>query len=166
MACAVALASGCGADDADDGPTGSALFDPCTDIKNGTFRKAGFDPATKTHPAPDTFPQRCAVDRTGGGGLVLEHVMNIGPNSAYERALGYARSDVNGHPTTTTINGREAFTTPQSLAVLDKTIPMGCDAYLRTKLGTLRIGMATDAATCKGVLEAATVLEPSLGRDR
>ncbi|MFE3194273.1 hypothetical protein ACFXHA_35070 [Nocardia sp. NPDC059240] len=163
---AVIVVTGCGTKDQQDTPTGGALFDPCTDIKDDVFRKAGFDPATKKHPVAE-FPDRCSVDATSGGGLLMEHQTTYGLTSDYDRSLANDRAGKNSAQIRiTTINGRDAYTVPRIVTVLDSPLALGCDANLRTKLGVLNINISSDAGTCPAVLRAATLIEPSIGPNR
>ncbi|OJF82281.1 hypothetical protein NS14008_27970 [Nocardia seriolae] len=162
------IAAGCGVDDhQQDAPTGSALFDPCQDIKDSVFKKAGFDPATKKHPVPE-FPERCSVESPSGNGLVLEHYLSMGVPE-FDRALARQQSTLGDKIKKVTVNGRDAFTEPQTLTMFGSSSPLGCAVNLRTKLGMLRIGSSltrNGADGCTEALAAATVLEPSLGPNR
>ncbi|WP_405492878.1 hypothetical protein [Nocardia sp. NBC_00511] len=162
------VAAGCGSHDDQNAPLGSALFDPCKDIRDSAFTKAGFDPATKGHPVAE-FPDRCTVSSSGGPGLILEHYANQGAAPTFDRELARQQSVPGNHVKQVSVNGRDAFTAPQVLGVFGSTASMGCDVNLRTKLGMLRINdSATSSSSdgCTEALAAATILEPAIGPDR
>lgn len=75
------------------------------------------------------------MNRVNGGGLVLQHYPNIGNGSAFDRSLVQERS-AQGGQAKSTVNGRDAFTVPTSLALLRRTSPIGCVVYLPLRIGS------------------------------
>nr|WP_246461488.1 DUF3558 domain-containing protein [Nocardia transvalensis] len=137
----------------------NVAFDPCTWIPDGVISQAGFDPAS----------------RKRSGDRVTEITFLSCDFSSKPRTLtvlsGNATWDEdlrkNGSwSEPITINGREA------MWVRDPGLPRACDIHLRTKVGFADIGttltlngVTQDAKPCDGLLDIATAIEPTIGKD-
>ncbi|MCM6777971.1 DUF3558 domain-containing protein [Nocardia sp. CDC159] len=135
------------------------VFDPCTWIPEDAIAKAGYDPQS----------------RTRGGDQIAEDTFLICNFSSKQRTLSVLSGNVSWEEDLKknsswsepiTINGREA------MWVRDPGLPIGCDIHLRTKAGFVDVGVTLTlsgrgelAKPCDGLLETATAIEPSIGKD-
>ncbi|GAB2718860.1 DUF3558 domain-containing protein [Nocardia thraciensis] len=133
-------------------------FDPCTWIPDDVMARAGFDTSSRKRNdriAETTFlvcnfksqPRNLTI--LSGNATWDEDLQK---NRAWSEPL--------------TVNGREA------MWVRDPAITDGCDIHLRTKVGFVDIGttltlkgLSQDMKPCDGLLDIATAIEPTIGKD-
>ncbi|WP_433625754.1 DUF3558 domain-containing protein [Nocardia sp. CA-120079] len=134
----------------------AVVFDPCTWISDDDIQRAGFDPRTRKR-AHDVVAEYTFLTCHFDSDRVLLS-LESGNVSLDEVKKKYA-----GKTRPSTINGREALITNKS----DDT----CSVDMQTKVGYFGVTfMPTGRGSepiqpCDGIVEAATILEPSIGKE-
>ncbi|WP_169814198.1 DUF3558 domain-containing protein [Nocardia mexicana] len=133
-------------------------FDPCTWIPDDVIAQAGFDPSSrKRHDrvAEITFLNCDFSSKT-------RNLSVISGNATWDEDLQKNRAWIEP----ITINGREA------MWVRDPGLARGCDIHLRTKAGFVDLGttvllggLSEGVQPCDGLLDIATAIEPTIGKD-
>ncbi|WP_084496701.1 DUF3558 domain-containing protein [Nocardia amamiensis] len=136
----------------------NVVVDPCTWVEDDVISRLGFDPATRKR-GNDIVGEYTFLTcdfRTSDRTLQLDSG-NV--------ALEEVKSKYAGKTQPVTINGREAVITQKTN--LDE-----CSLDMRTKAGYLGLsffvstpGRVKGLKPCDGIVEAATALEPSIGKD-
>ncbi|MFE9325691.1 DUF3558 domain-containing protein [Nocardia sp. NPDC052278] len=134
------------------------VFDPCTWISDDTFRRAGFDPATRQR-LDDLVAEYSFLTCTISS-PTRNLALNSG-NATWEEDL----AKVGSYSEPTTVNGRQA------LLVRDPQVRRACQVDVRTKVGFLQMAVdLTDRAPqtlnpCDGITDIASTIEPEIGKD-
>ncbi|WP_280363405.1 DUF3558 domain-containing protein [Nocardia wallacei] len=137
----------------------TVAFDPCTWIPDDVIAATGFDPVSRARSgdqvAEVTFLNCDFKSKTRGLSVLSGNATwdeDIQKNSAWSQPI--------------TVNGREA------MWVHDPNLARACDIHLRTKVGFVDLGttvtlagVAQDVAPCDGLLDIATAIEPTIGKD-
>ncbi|RDI64352.1 uncharacterized protein DUF3558 [Nocardia pseudobrasiliensis] len=135
------------------------VFDPCTWIPDDAIAKSGYDPQSRARGGDQIAEQIfliCHFDSR------LRNLSVLSGNVSWDEDL--KKNGAWSEPIT--INGRQA------MWVRDPGIKFGCDIHLRTKVGFVDVGpvltiygRGESLNPCDGVLETATAIEPSIGKD-
>jgi hypothetical protein len=137
------------------------VFDPCTWIPDDALSKVGFDPSTR-HRAEDMVAEytflTCQVETSDKTRTLQLLSGNI--------TLDEDKQKYAGHFQPTSINGRDALMTTH------KTSADECDVDMQTKAGYFEVAIIVDNAgqvkglqPCDRAVDAATTLEPYIGKD-
>ncbi|BCK58451.1 DUF3558 domain-containing protein [Nocardia wallacei] len=137
----------------------AVVFDPCTWIPDDSIVKAGFDPNSRTRGSDQTGVQTFLACRFSSQPRLLTVMSG---NVTWDEDL--QKNSSRSEPIS--VNGREA------MWVHDPGIRRGCEIHMRTKVGfvdlltTLTVdGAVQGLRPCDGLLEIATAIEPSIGKD-
>ncbi|WP_280258318.1 DUF3558 domain-containing protein [Nocardia wallacei] len=135
------------------------VFDPCTWIPDDIIAKAGFDPNSRKRGSDQTGIQAFLICTFKSQPRLLTVMSG---NVTWDEDL--QKNGSWSEPIT--VNGREA------MWVHDPGVRRGCEVHLRTKAGFVDVltTLTSDGAVqglrpCDGLLEIATAIEPSIGKD-
>ncbi|WP_084161096.1 DUF3558 domain-containing protein [Nocardia sp. BMG51109] len=137
----------------------NVVFDPCTWIPDDAVSKAGIDPNTRQRGDDQIAEQTFLICKFKTD---TRYLTVMSGNVTWDEDL----QKNGGWSEPTNVNGREA------LWVHDPGVKRGCEIHMRTKVGfvdilsTLTIdGGVQGIKPCDNLLDIATAIEPSIGKD-
>ncbi|MFJ1460056.1 DUF3558 domain-containing protein [Nocardia sp. N2S4-5] len=135
------------------------VYDPCTWIPDDVIAGAGFDPGTRSRPGDQIAEITFLICRFKSKPRTLSVLSG---NATWDEDLQKNRS----WSEPLTVNGREA------MWVRDPGLGDGCAIDLRTKVGVISVmstltlnGLSQNLQPCDGLLDIATAIEPTIGKD-
>ncbi|MFF0491188.1 DUF3558 domain-containing protein [Nocardia sp. NPDC004068] len=135
------------------------VFDPCTWIPDAAVSQSGYDPNSRARKGDQVAEQTFFICNFNSKARFLSVISG---NVTWEEDL--QKNGAWSEPIT--INGRQA------MWVRDPKLPIACDIHLRTKAGFVDVGVTLTLSgrgeglnPCDGLLETATAIEPSIGKD-